>query len=232
MSVRDERDIVEQTIRHALEECDDVLVEDHCSGDGTRGIVQAMARYHDRLHFTVNDEPEFDQPATMNGLAAIAHSLGADWIVPMDADEIWGSPFGRLREVLPTLAADTAIATVYEHIPPGTVRTMLWRRPQPWAWSKVAFRWSPQRSLSWGQHELDGAGIADRVSVVVRHFPARSPEQAKARFRRNAADIGAPDFAIRNAQGCAAWSEADFAQWWSGLCSTEGAVFDPPPVRP
>ncbi len=87
--VRNEADIVDLTIRHHLRiGCDAVLAVDNGSTDKTAGILGRLARHDDRITWT-SDPGAFRQSEITTILARQAFEIGADWVVPFDADEFW-----------------------------------------------------------------------------------------------------------------------------------------------
>jgi hypothetical protein len=87
--VKNEADIIEAFVRHTAAWVDHHLVFDHASTDGTREILQALQAGGLPLSLFQDDAPGHLQQARSNhltGLAAREH--GADWILPLDADEI------------------------------------------------------------------------------------------------------------------------------------------------
>src|SRR5690242_16616279 len=91
--VKDEADIVADTVEATLREVDAMIVADNGSTDGTREILAD-------LPVTVIDDPDpaYYQSVKMTELAAQAADAGADWVLPIDADERWYSPHGRIAD--------------------------------------------------------------------------------------------------------------------------------------
>src|SRR5688572_466349 len=92
--VRDEADIIEWTVLHMLGQCDQVIVTDNGSTVGTREILDALV-YLGNLTIIEDPEPAYYQAHKMTGLAHRAREMGATWVVPFDADELWLSRDGR-----------------------------------------------------------------------------------------------------------------------------------------
>lgn len=197
--VRDEEDIVAFTVLNMLEQCDAVLVADNGSTDRTRSELDGIAYLGD---LTVIDDPEvgYFQGRKMSTLAARAARMGADWVVPFDADEIWYSPFGRIADVLTDRPEAIATAELYDHVAtaedpahPNPVRRIGWRRTHPAPLQKVAVRPSLPVTIHQGNHGASfPAGQVDGL-LVVRHFPYRSPEQTARKVRNGAAAYAATD---------------------------------------
>ena len=88
--VRNEADIVDLTIRHHLR----FGCERRCLSSTTvnrsHGYRSSPPGAGGRLRIRWTNEPgPFRQSEIMTDLAREAHGLGADWILPFDADEFW-----------------------------------------------------------------------------------------------------------------------------------------------
>lgn len=224
--VKDEMDIVEHTIINMVAQVDHVIVADNGSTDGTRDIL-------DRLPITVVDDPDpaYRQSAKMTALAGRARQMGADWIVPFDADEWMYSPFGRIADVLADVAAQWLVvpAALYDHVATGCdkaienpVRRIVWRRDTPAPLPKVACRWREDMVIGQGNHgaTYNGGPTTFDQLLVIRHFPYRSVEQFVRKVRNGAAAYAAmtdvpPDVGTH------------WRQWGEILASSgEGALAD------
>jgi hypothetical protein len=87
--VKNEADIIEPFVRHTLAWVDHHLVFDHDSTDGTREILGALQREGLPVTLFRDDAPGHLQQARSNHLTRLAAGAhGADWILPLDADEI------------------------------------------------------------------------------------------------------------------------------------------------
>lgn len=208
--VKDEADIIEGWAGHLLDEVDLLLVGDNMSTDGTRAILNRLVDEADhRLHVIDDPEPAYLQGQKMSALAQrAAMDHGADWVLAVDADEVWYSRRGRIREVLAALPSWHTVvrAPIYDHRataldPAGTdpFRTMVYRENVPLdrrMW-KVAFRPQDGAKIHQGNHGVD---LPDPGQVVdggeqgvleLRHFPIRTPEQMVRKTRNGAAAYAA-----------------------------------------
>lgn len=249
--VKNERDVIEGTLRHMADEVDRLLVADNLSTDGTREILDALT---DELPLTVVDDPDpaYRQSEKMSALAERAAEEGATWIVSWDADELWYSRFGRIRDVLAPLDADVATAALFNHLctsvdPPGPdpFVTIQWRQRQPGALPKVAFRWRRGAVIHQGNHgvTLPGASVAAPAGLLeLRHFPARSTEQFVRKGKAGAAAYAAaPDLpedmgahwrtygAIAERRGDEALADVFREHFWYLSPTDSGLIHDPAP---
>lgn len=190
---KDEADVVAGTIRHMADEVDYLLVADNGSTDGTREI---LAELEDTLPLKVIDDPDpaYYQSRKMTALAEQAAGMGAVWIVPFDADEIW-SASDRISVVLAGFDGHIAWATLTNHfatsIDPEEAdpfRRLVWRQAKPAPLPKVAFRWEEGAVIHQGNHGVTLPSRSEGRQVLeIRHFPYRSAEQFITKARNGAA---------------------------------------------
>jgi glycosyltransferase involved in cell wall biosynthesis len=191
--VKDEADIIGQTVAHLQTQVDHIIVADNHSTDGTREILEGF-------DIEVVNDPEvaYYQSRKMTDLARKAAERGATWVVPFDADEIWLGTHGTVKEMLQTADAGTiAIAKVFDHVATSLdadmenpVQRMRWHRAEPNPMHKVACRPRAEVTIHQGNHGADyGATLDDLLEV--RHFPYRSPEQFVKKVRNGAAAYAA-----------------------------------------
>ena len=98
--IRNEADIVGLNIRYHLSlGVDRIVVVDNGSTDGTDRLLQQISSSDSRVSWSRDDGP-FLPSVVMTRLAREAHEAGADWVLPIDADEFWYAPAGDFRGVL------------------------------------------------------------------------------------------------------------------------------------
>jgi hypothetical protein len=110
-TVKNEADIVEAFVRHNLAVLDLLLAVDDGSGDATGDVLRALSR--DGLPIVVEHAPSLPgcQARSASALARrAAEEHGADWVVPLNADEFLGVGF---REALATAAPDEPVGVPY-----------------------------------------------------------------------------------------------------------------------
>lgn len=91
--VKNEADIIEAFIRHTRAWTDHHLVFDHDSTDGTREILGALQREGLPVTLYTDDALGNLQQVRSNHLVRLAaESFSAEWILPLDADEILTGP--------------------------------------------------------------------------------------------------------------------------------------------
>lgn len=107
--VKNEADIIEAFVRHTRGWVDHHLIFDHASTDGTRQILGALQTEGLPITLFTDDALGNLQQARSNHLTRLAaEAHAADWILPLDADEIFTGPDrAALEQELGSLAPAT-----------------------------------------------------------------------------------------------------------------------------
>jgi hypothetical protein len=96
---RNEADIIRTNVLYHLSlGLDRLLVVDNGSSDGTDRVLRELGK-DPRVRWT-RDEGLFYHGQIATELAREAYREGADWVVPIDADEFWHAPGGNFWGVL------------------------------------------------------------------------------------------------------------------------------------
>jgi hypothetical protein len=186
--VKDEADIIRQTIEHMLTQVDYIIVADNMSSDGTLEILESLP-----VNVFTDSQVGYYQGSKITLMAQYAGEYyGADFVVAFDADEVWQASDGTstIKEVLERLRPKTMIAEAQwlTHNPNGT--TTIERLP------KVACRYHPNLVIDQGNHFAHyGKPVEKAIGLLkVDHYPWRTPEQALRKIRNGiAAYRAAPD---------------------------------------
>ncbi len=199
--VRDEADVIEANLVHHLAlGVDHVIVTDHRSSDGTTEILERFAGEGGVTLIREESEElrQSDWVTRMARVAATEH--GADWVVNGDADEFWWPRDGSLRDVLSAVPERFgALRGLWRNFVPRPddgrpfhERMTIRRRPaadltDPFhAQVKVVHRAHPEVVVTQGNHDALGPPlplIREWLPFEVLHFPLRSAEQARRKFR-------------------------------------------------
>lgn len=118
--VRNEQDVIERFVRHALKSLDALIVIEHGSIDSTPEILQALREEGLALELVPDNALGLHQADRMTRAARMSAALlNAHPIVPLDADEF-------------LVATDTdAVVTLLREVPRDAVRVMRWRSYVP-----------------------------------------------------------------------------------------------------
>lgn len=186
--VKDEADVIRQTIEHMLKQVDHILVADNMSSDGTSEILKSLP-----IEVFTDSQVGYYQGPKITAMAQYAGEYyGAAFICPFDADERMSASDGisTVKEVLERLRPSTMIAEAswITHNPNGN--TTKERLP------KVACRYHPNLVIDQGNHFAHyGKPVEKAIGLLkVDHYPWRTPEQALRKIRNGiAAYRAAPD---------------------------------------
>jgi len=191
---KNSEDIIYHFLLHALEEgLDGIIVADNMSTDNTLSeINKAKSLNLGRRHIEILEDNEvgYYQSKKMTRLAQLAHEkFGADWIIPMDDDEIWYSKTGSISETIKALPKNINVITadLYNHFPtaidvPDIVpfKSLVWRQQKKGALPKVAIKYHKGMVIEQGNHSVTyPVSIHSSNVLEIRHFPYRTWEQFK-----------------------------------------------------
>lgn len=175
---KNEADVIGLNIEHHINQgISQFIITDNASTDSTRQIVE---KYPEVVE--IIDEPgnDHNQSKWVSRMARLACKLEPDWIVHLDADELWCDLY-QLRNIRGKVAG---CEHVYLHPPIGEIFD--WREqrfyldfdecdiPQE---SKVAHRPDPEITITHGNHGVVSAEIEFTRAVYRHHYPVRSYEQ-------------------------------------------------------
>lgn len=198
--VRNEEGMLEKNILfHKSMGVDAFIITDNNSTDGTPEIIK---KYVDRgwvVGSIIEYGNNYDQARwvdRMIRLAAKKHQ--ADWIINADADELWFSARGNLKEDLSDTTSNVILCPLYNVIPENS-RIEEWchvvkhplEDPQSYGLSKysifgrqsakVVHRAKGYRRISMGNHsvEMKYSKISNSSTISIYHYPIQSYEQFK-----------------------------------------------------
>lgn len=229
---RDEADVIAETVRHLyLQGIDHVIVADNLSTDGTGDLARDAG-----AEVTIDDDPRYLQADKMTVLARRAAELGATWVLPFDADELWYWPEGTLGEFFDQCSATVVEAKCWDHVATGDIDShpyaaITHRRTFPQTFPKVAFRAHPDARLEQGNHNVQRVGPRTG-GLHLRHFQYRTFEQTRRKITQGAAAVdaaGLPAYSGAHWRALAGLSESDLRKWWDQLCAEPGLLEDPAP---
>jgi quercetin dioxygenase-like cupin family protein len=232
MVVRDAADLLELNFRHHTREgVERFLVLDHQSLDETPSILErweaAGIVEWDRV------VGPFCVERWVNDLALAAYMQGADWVLPIDADELWTAGEGRLVDVLTVTTADVLEAEVLNFVQerdqirsePGSLLRMVHRveRLTPLEEGQKQFldgslplvaiecprkcisRVDPALWIRRGNHRVERPGRRERRSeILCLHAPLRS--RAALEQRRRVEGLADPALATGDSWHWRRWS--------------------------
>ncbi len=200
--VRNEADVIELFVRYHAEFVDELLIIDHRSLDDTHEILSQLSSEGLPIRFSQIGDPAFDQAKHMTRLMhRAATEYGADWVLPLDADEFLTTMNDTdLRSTIEGLSPTApALVAWRTYVPtdedpadePNLLRRMTHRREAELEQEQKvlvpgALAQDPKVVLGVGNHRLKRWGWRRRaivepietLALVNAHFPLRSVEQA------------------------------------------------------
>jgi hypothetical protein len=200
--VRNEADIIEAFVRHNLQFVDALTVLVHGSTDSTPEILRALAQEGLPLQVLYDSATGFAQHVRTTSLARNAFTAGADFVFPIDGDELIDAPSRpEFEEILAAIdpGAPALLYLMHHYVPraddetgeSNPARRLRYRlglgdKPECKVMLTRAFAADPQLEIDLGNHGLlrrEGAnakgvpGLAQLPAVRLAHFPVRSAPQ-------------------------------------------------------
>lgn len=234
LAVRDEGDIIAQSLEHQLRWADKVHIFDTGSTDDTWDIAQQFAARHPQIHLIGRRPVYFSDTEVRSFIFAEArkHMRPGDWVLRCDADEfhhvlppVFVREFMRKHET-------AAYHQYYDfQLTRGDMeawnqgRETLADRSRPIAERRRFFTVSAEpeprlfryrAAMQW-PHDASfpvNAGYVARARLPIRHYPHRDPVQMQQRCRLRSRMLAYPP--SRDT-----WTEADIHHWgeenWENL---------------
>ena len=171
---KNEEDIIGRNIEHHIKQgVSQIIVTDNNSTDRTREIA---ASYPEVVE--IIDEPGEDhhQSLWVTRMAREACKLNPDWIVHLDADELWCG-LSSLRRIQ---ASTVGCVKMFLHPPAKDQSPYMSFENVKWlpGECKVAHRPDPEIEITHGNHGFEGRSAEVFTKSVWRHhYPVRSYEQ-------------------------------------------------------
>jgi hypothetical protein len=192
--VRDEVDVIGDSIRHLLDQgVDRVLVANHMSTDGTGELLAELSRRDSRVLVARDTEPGHFQMEKVTWLSQAAWWAGARWVVPFDADEFWFAERGSVAEFLRPHSASIIRAQTTNMLPvagQGPLRSGTFLMDPSPGDEKVAFRAHPAVLVGPGNHGVCRVGPIAR-GLHIAHLPYRGSAQMARKYRVGAQALDA-----------------------------------------
>lgn len=214
-SIRNEAEIIAKSATHTLAVgADHLIISDGYSTDGTFDILESL----DGVTALRQDGP-FIQPDEMLRLTRLAKDMGADWVVPFDADEFWCD-----LTPLTDAPAVKVFATVYGHTSWEQRHAEARRLP------KCCYR--DTTMCHWGSH--DAATDGDVVhGLEIRELQYQSFDHFLAKIDKAAYLFEHSDFHPgygSHMRALVALTDEQRVEEWDRLCAIP-TVHDPIPYR-
>ncbi|MBV7411173.1 glycosyltransferase family 2 protein [Dermabacteraceae bacterium TAE3-ERU27] len=193
--IKNEADVIGLSIQNLLSQgVDAILVMDNGSTDNSADVVKSF--FHTGKVFLGEDSLfAHEQAEKITFLSRLVTSLGARWIIPFDADELWFGAHSPLAESLKKSRFPIQRAKV-ANLYPMSLAGDRWGvdvtafRTLESVHRKVAFKPFPLLRVCAGNHWVIRPG-SEGVDIRILHIPWRSPEQLTRKLVQGAAALEA-----------------------------------------
>jgi len=242
MMVKNEEDIIGYNIEWLqTQDIDHFHIADNMSNDNTKNILLELSEKYGNM--TIIDDKQFayEQSTKMNNWIRTCYEMGAEVIVPVDADEIWYSkiPGKTLGEVLSECEDDSVFeATMTDFMPheddidsDNPLERMIHVRVTTDSTQSVAFTKYPQASIMMGNHGVHNhPGNATMINDVIgiKHYQYRNFEQFRRKMRngKNAIEMSSQHGMCGHWRERGAMGRDQQMEWWENYISQPVKLYD------
>lgn len=203
MIVKDEADIVEQSIVHAMQYCSKIIVIDNMSSDGTWELIEQISKRHPaRIIALVRTAEPFHDGLRAIGYNAFHEELSsADWWLRLDADEFLHEDPAGVIDIAARENADFIRANMINFAltdvdlqaiesgsdarsaPIGARRRYYrvgWREFRLFR-NNPAVKWNDKLNQTFPQNLFGGRRKVCSTSIFMRHYSNRDVDQVRRR---------------------------------------------------
>jgi hypothetical protein len=186
LMVKDEIDVIESNIRYLqTQDIDWFYIADNLSTDGTYQTLCGLSEEFKNITVIKDDIIGYYQSDKMNLWSRECFNMGADFVIPIDADEIWYSldKNKTLGETIRTTDADIFVAKSTDFIPTifdnfnesNFIKRMCHMKQYSDSFSAVAFNYHDGFDLEMGNHDVrNHPGKRSIDTIRIRHYQYRS----------------------------------------------------------
>ena len=244
MMVKNEIDIIEHNIEYLqTQDIDHFYVADNLSTDGTKEILLKLAEKYKNITVIEDNEFSYYQSDKMTTWCNDCFKLGADIVIPIDADEIWYSKNNEktLGNLLKQTDGDIFIATSTDYIPTkndlnfdNPILSMVYKKRYSDSFPAVAFNKYPGFYLEMGNHNVvNHKGSRIYGLLGIRHYQYRSFEQFSNKVRNGKKvydDTTFPTSIGSHWRKLGNMTDEEMEIWWNDYISQE-VEYDPIDIK-
>ena len=244
MMVKNEEDIIGYNIDWIQsQDIDHIFVSNNMSTDNTKQILLDRSQKYGNMTIYFDNQFAYEQSTKMNRWINECYNMGADIIIPIDADEIWYSkdPTKTLGNVLRENSDGHKVfeATAIDFIPTENDKkvdnpfgSMKYVKQNSDSFQSVAFTKYPQSSISMGNHSIEGhPGNSDIVKdlIGIKHYQYRNFEQFSRKMKNGKLvyDQTSMHPSIGNHwRTMGSWSKDQLLEWWNNYISQPVKLYE------
>lgn len=241
MLVKNEQDIIKYNIEWLeTQNIDHIFVANNLSSDNTRSILLDLKDKYSNI--TVFEDKQFahEQGQKMNRWINECYDMGADIILPIDADEKWYSKVeGKtLGEVLKEFDGDYIFeAKAIDFIPTendlksdNPFESMIYTKKDSDSFSSVGFTKKQGSRITEGNHKvLNHSGKVISHIIGIKHYQYRSFDQfsRKVKNGKNTIELSSqPSYIASHWRNLGSMNHEDLLKWWNNYISQPVKLYD------
>lgn len=241
MLVKNEEDIIEYNIEWLqTQDIDHIFVANNLSSDDTGEILKKLSQKYNNITIFYDKQFAHEQSKKMNKWISECYDMGADVIIPIDADEKWYSRINgkTLGAILKEFDGDYVFrAKVIDFIPTkndlknkNPFESMVYCKTNSDSFPSVAFTKFIGSKISEGNHEIlnhPGKLIDDIIGI--KHYQYRNFEHffKKVRNGKNTIEQSSqPSYIGSHWRELGGMSKSELNSWWDNYISQTTQLYE------
>lgn len=244
MMVKNEEDIIGYNIDWLeTQDIDHIFIANNMSTDGTKKILTEKSEKYKNITIYFDNQFAYMQGQKMNRWIRDCYEMGADIIVPVDADEIWHSkvPGKTLGQVLRENSnGDTVFeASAIDFIPTendlesdNPLESMIYVKATSDSFQSVAFTKNLNATITQGNHDVHhhpGNNTMLKGLIGIKHYQYRSFEQYVKKMKNGKRvydDTNLHPSIGSHWRKMGAWNEQQFSEYWKEFTSQPVKLYE------
>lgn len=244
MMVKNEEDVIGHNIEWIqTQNIDHIFVANNMSTDNTKKILLELSEKYGNITIHYDNQFAYEQSSKMNRWIQECYEMGADIIIPIDADEIWYSkvPNKTLGEVLRENSDGDCVfeASAVDFIPTDNdveddnpFNSMIYIKVNSDSFKSVAFTKYLNASITMGNHDVinhPGNTNAIKNLIGIKHYQYRSFDQfvKKMRNGKNVIEQSSqPEFMCSHWRERGSMNKEELMNWWNDYISQPVKIYE------
>lgn len=234
LMVKNEEDIIGYNIEYLqTQDIDHIFVANNMSSDNTKNILLELSEKYKNMTVIDDNQFAYEQEKKMNTWIEECYNLGADIIIPIDADEIWYSKDSEktLGKTLKECSGDNIfVADTIDFIPTendlavkNPFKSMIYVKEKSNSFPSVAFTKYVGSRIMMGNHDIlhhPGKRISNLIGI--KHYQYRTFDQFYKKMKNGKKvydETNMPEYIGSHWRTLGKMTKDELQSWWDEYTS-------------
>ena len=244
MMVKNEEDIIGYNIEWLqTQDIDHIFIANNMSTDNTENILKELSEKYKNITIYNDNQFAYEQSSKMNRWINQCYEMGADIIIPIDADEIWHSKIHEktLGQVLKENGDSDCVfeAIAVDFIPTendtksnNPFESMIYVKENSDSFQSVAFTKHLGAIITMGNHSIDnhpGNSNIIKNLIGIKHYQYRNFEQFVKKMRNGKRvydETTMPEYIGSHWRILGSMKREELLDWWNNYVSQPVKLYE------